>query len=55
VWVSWNYVCVIHGSPPGLLMYRYVRRCVSCLYLPQPVAPRPSTRVVRLGTRFFFN
>jgi hypothetical protein len=48
----WNYVCVIHESPPGLLTYRYVRRRLSCLYLPQLAAPRPGTRVVRLGTCF---
>jgi hypothetical protein len=29
-----------------------VRRCLSCLYLPQLAAPRPGTRVVRLGTCF---
>ncbi len=48
----WNYVCVIHESPPGLLTYRYVRGCLSCLYLPQLATPRPGTRVVRLGTCF---
>ncbi len=54
VWVPWNYVCMIHGPPPppGQLTYRHVHVRLFCLCLPQPVAPHPSTRFVRLGTCF---